>query len=189
MNFLPKNKQKRNQLFAALAALILAVAGLAFGLIRPQYLKLANIRKETAETQVKWAANQRLIMQSASSTTNLAELSLVLSSNENDIATGDIYASILDTIRHFKAAYKVEVPEIGQPRVGPMELLPNFPYQQLRLSISGTGYYHDIGKFIADLENKYPHMRVVNLDITPIGSDSEKLSFKADIVALVKSST
>ncbi|HEV2320255.1 MAG TPA: hypothetical protein VGV18_10925 [Verrucomicrobiae bacterium] len=189
MNFLPKNKQKRNQLFVTLAAAILAVAGLGFGVIRPQYIKLANIRKETAATQVKWAADQRLILQSSSSATNLSNLYVELSSNEVDIASGDIYAWTLDTVRHFKAGYKVEVPEIGQPRVGPMELFPNFPYQQLRLSINGTGYYHDIGKFIADFENKYPHMRVVNLDMTPVGSDSEKLSFKADIVTLVKSSS
>jgi hypothetical protein len=82
----------------------------------------------------------------------------------------------------------VELPEIGQPNEGSMELLPNFPYQQLRFNIGGTGYYHDIGKFIADFENRYPHMRVVNLDMAPVGSDSEKLAFRADIVALVKSS-
>ena len=104
------------------------------------------------------------------------------------MAVGDIYAWTLDTIRHFKAGYKVELPVIGQPTVGAMDLLPSFPYQQLRFSISGTGYYHDIGKFIADFENRYPHMRVVNLDMAPVGGDGEKLSFRADVVALVKSS-
>jgi hypothetical protein len=53
----------------------------------------------------------------------------------------------------------------------------------------GTGYFHDIGKFIADLENKFPHMRVVNLAIDPSnaqGAGLEKLSFRMEIVALVK---
>jgi hypothetical protein len=187
MNLLPKNKQKRNQLFITLVAVILAVAGLGFGVIRPQYIKLSSIRKDTVATQAKWQANERIIQESASSASNLAELSLDLSNNEQDMASGDIYAWTLDNMRHFRANYKVELPEIGQPSVGAMELLPNFPYQQLQFSISGTGYYHDIGKFIADFENRYPHMRVVNLDMAPVGNDSERLSFRADIVALVKS--
>ncbi|HXC36064.1 MAG TPA: hypothetical protein VNV43_09335 [Candidatus Acidoferrales bacterium] len=187
MNLLPKSKQKRTQLFATLVAVIVAVAGLGFGVVRPQYDKLSALRKEAADTQTKCQANERLIQESASSASNLADLTLDLSSNEQDMAGGDIYAWTLDTMRHFRANYKVELPEIGQPTVGAMDLLPGFPYQQLRFNISGTGYYHDIGKFIADFENRYPHMRVVNLDMAPVGSDSEKLSFRADIVALVKS--
>jgi hypothetical protein len=189
MNILPKSRQKRNQLFATLAAFILAIAALGFCVIRPQYAKLTNLRRETVDTQTKWTSNERLIQQSTSTGAKLADLSSEISSNEVDMATGDIYAWTLDTIRHFKAGYKVEIPEIGQPADGPMELLPNFPYQQLRFSINGTGYYHDVGRFIADFENRYPHMRVVNLDMGPIGNGNvgEKLAFRADIVALVKS--
>jgi hypothetical protein len=187
MNILPKSRQKRNQLFITLGAVILAIAGLGFGVIHPQYIKLSNLRKETVDTEGKWTANERVIQQSASNAVKLADLTVDLSSNENDMATGDIYAWTLDTIRHFKAGYKVELPEIGQPTEGETDLLPSFPYRQLRFSVSGTGYYHDIGKFIADFENRYPHMRVVNLSMAPIASDSEKLSFRADIVALVKS--
>ena len=188
MNFIPKNRQKRNQLLIAVAAFILALAGLGFGVIRPQYNKLSTVKKETVDTESKWTAEERLMQQSGTNATKLAALSIELSSNENDMATGDIYAWTLDTIRHFKSNYKVELPEIGQPTVGEMDLLPGFPYQQLRFNISGTGYYHDIGKFIADFENRYPHMRVVNLDMAPVGNDSERLAFRADIVALVKSS-
>ncbi|HUA66718.1 MAG TPA: hypothetical protein VME24_12780 [Alphaproteobacteria bacterium] len=188
MNILPKTKQKRNQLLVTAVAVLLAVAGLGFGLIRPQYTKLSGIRKETTATQKTWQDDERLIQLSVSNKVVLAALSTQLASNENDLATGDTYAWILDTVRHFKAGYKVELPVIGQPTVEAMDLLPGFPYQQLRFSISGTGYYHDIGKFIADFENRYPHMRVVNLEMGPVGGDSEKLSFRADVVALVKSS-
>src|SRR5215469_5812231 len=167
MNILPKNRQKRNQLLITLVVMILAIFGLGFGVIHPQYIKLTGIRKQAADTEAKWTTDQRLMQESASSEAKLADLSSALSTNEIDMASGDIYAWTLDTIRHFKASYPVELPEIGQPMVGDMNLLPNFPYQQLRFSISGTGYYHDIGKFIADFENTYPHMRVVNLNIGP----------------------
>ena len=186
MNFLPKNRQKRNQLFMTLAVVALALAGIGFGVIRPQYTNLAAIRKQTSDTQVKWKDNSRLIQDSTANDGELADLSQNLASNELDMATGDIYAWTLDTIRHFKAGYKLDVPEIGQPTISTMDQYPSFPYQQLRFTIRGSGYYHDIGKFIADFENEYPHMRVENIDMSPVSGDTEKLSFKAEVVALVK---
>jgi len=169
-----------------LAAVALALAGIGFGVIRPQYNNLAAVRKQTSEAQVKWKANSRLIQDSAGNAGELADLSQELASNETDMATGDIYAWTLDTIRHFKSNYRIDIPEIGQPAVSAMDQFPNFPYQQLRFTIRGSGYYHDIGKFIADFENEYPHMRVENIDMSPVGGDTEKLSFKAEVVALVK---
>jgi hypothetical protein len=83
----------------------------------------------------------------------------------------------------------VEIPEIGQPVLGDPDLVPGLPYKQIRVHIRGIGYYHDIGKFICDLENKYPHLRVINLALEPASqadNSSEKLAFQADIVALVK---
>ena len=68
-------------------------------------------------------------------------------------------------------------------------MLPQFPYKQIRVNINGTAYYHDLGKFIADFENTFPHIRIVNLTIEPVNTadpGNEKLSFRMDIVALVK---
>ena len=187
MNLLPKNRQKRNQLFLSLAVTLIAIGGIYFGVIRPQYVTLAGIRKQTVDMQGKLDANERIIQQADASAKELATLASELSTNEEDMATGDIYAWTLDTMRHFKVHYKVDVPDIGQPSEDDMDLLPRFPYKQLTFNVRGTGYYHDIGKFIADFENKYPHMRIVNLQMTPAG-DGEKLSFSMNIVALVKSS-
>jgi hypothetical protein len=106
---------------------------------------------------------------------------------EGDIASGDIYAWTYDLISRFKKSYKVEIPSIGQPTMSDVDLLPLFPYKQLRVTITGTAYYHDFGKFIADFENTFPHIRVVNLVLDPAGTDSEKLAFRMDVIALVKS--
>jgi hypothetical protein len=188
MNLLPRNRQKRNQLFMALGVTILLIGGIAFGVIRPEFTKLADVRKKTSDTQSKLSNYEKLILQSNQTTDELATVTAELSREERDMATGDIYAWNHDLVRHFKANYKVEIPEIGQPNVSEMDLLPSFPYKQLQFTLRGTGYYHDIGKFIADFENQHPHMRVVNLEMEPAGGDSEKLSFRMDIVALVKSS-
>jgi hypothetical protein len=114
---------------------------------------------------------------------------LQLRKSEADIASGDIYAWIYDTIRRFKTGYNLNIPTVSQPAIGEVDLIPNFPYKQLKLSLVGTGYYHDLGKFVADFENNFPHMRLVNLSIQtasdPNGA-SEQLSFRMDVVALVK---
>ena len=71
--------------------------------------------------------------------------------------------------------------------MGEVDLMPHFPYKQLKVTVGGTAYYHDLGKFIADFENTYPHARIANLTLEPVGgtADSgEKLAFRMDIIAL-----
>jgi hypothetical protein len=82
----------------------------------------------------------------------------------------------------------VDIPNVGQPSAGDCELLGGFPYKQIRFSLSGSAYYHDLGKFVADFENKFVHCRVVNLSLEPSGEPAagEKLNFKMDVIALVK---
>jgi Tfp pilus assembly protein PilO len=189
MSWLPKNQQKRNQLFMALGATVVIIGGMYFGLIRPQYAKMDQIRKDTAEAGDTLKANKQVIDAANKSASELTDLASSLANEESDMATGDVYVWTIDTMRHFKLNYRVDVPEIGQPVVGDVDILAHFPYRQLKFTIRGTGYYHDIGKFIADFENKYPHMRVLNLDLQPIGAGTEKLGFSMDIVALVKSAS
>lgn len=188
MNVLPKNKQKRNQLLLTLGGAVVLIAGLGFGLVRPQYAKLASIKKDTTDTQKHLDSIRHLVQESDAGSNQLSDVTLTLSNAESDMATGDIYAWTVDTMRHFKANYKVDA-EIGQPSVGDVDLFAHFAYKQIKFNLHGTGYYHDIGKFIADLEDKFPHMRVVNIEMSPVGGDSEKLAFSMDIIALVKSSS
>ena len=118
-----------------------------------------------------------------------SDLTQQLSRAESDVAGGDLYAWTYDTIRRFKGAYHVEIANPGQPAPGDCDLLGNFPYKQIRFSLTGTGYYHDLGKFVADFENKFPHCRVLNLSMDPAGntaSPGERLNFRMDIAALVK---
>ena len=111
---------------------------------------------------------------------------------ESDIASGDLYSWVYNTLRDFKAHYKVDIPQILP--IGPttdVTLLPDFPYKQTSLSVSGTAHFHDLGKFLADLENHFPHVRISNLSVelnlNPTAEEKEMVSFRMDIVTLVKS--
>jgi hypothetical protein len=110
---------------------------------------------------------------------------------ETDMASGDLYSWVINTVRQFKAPYRVDIPQFSP--LGPttdVNLLPSFPYKQTTFSVQGTAYYHDFGRFLADFENQFPHVRVLNLslDLDATSQDPERLSFRMDIAALIRNS-
>ena len=176
---------KRNQLIIVLLVTAALIGAVYFFLISPQNKENSQLIKQTSDRQADLDKYKRIISQAQATSNQLAALSLQLSNTEQDIATGDTYAWIYDTIRQFKTNYHVDIPTISQPVMGDVDLISDFPYKQVKFSLVGTAYYHDLGKFIADLENNFPHVRLENLAIDSNG-DSELLSFRVDIVALVK---
>ena len=114
-----------------------------------------------------------------------------LAAAEADMASGDLYSWAINTIRQFKLPYKVEMPQFSTID-GPKDffMLPEFPYKQATLTVAGTAHFHDFGRFLADFENHFSHICVLNLGLdlnpSPAAGDQETLSFKMDIVTLVK---
>jgi hypothetical protein len=118
---------------------------------------------------------------------DLVEAKQTLIELESDAASGDLYSWIITTMRRFKLAHKVEIPQFGV--LGPvteMTMLPEFPYKQVSLTVAGTAHFHDFGRFLADFENKFPHIRVLNLTLDADTTEPEMLAFKMEIAALVK---
>lgn len=190
MKFKQLPKDKRNNLILVVLLTAIALGGLGFGLIRFQYDNLQIIANDTNDARKKLKQMQDGITRADQLETDLAELSKHLAELEEGMAPSDPYSWVYNTIRRFTLSYKVEIPVVNQPVVGETTLLPRFPYKQASLELSGTGFYHDIGKFIADFENHYPHIRVVNLTLDPLAGlvteEKEKLEFKMHIVALVR---
>jgi Tfp pilus assembly protein PilO len=180
---------KRNQLLVVIFATLALIGLVYFLLINPQNERnralASSIGHETAQLQ----QIKTTIKQMEATTSALADLTQQLNHAEQDVASGDLYAWTYDTIRRFKATYHVDIPTIGQPASGECDLIGNFPYKQIRFSLTGLAYYHDLGKFVTDFENRFPHCRVLNLTADPAGNTpaaGERLNFRMDIVALVK---
>lgn len=189
MNWLPKDKEKRKQLILALFSTVVLVVIIVFGLIRPQYDGISKTKEKIKAAQGTLQSVEDAIKQSDAISLQLADVNLALSHSEEDMASGDVFLWTINTIRNFKADYKVEIPTVGQPTMGDVDLLGHFPYRQAKFTVNGTAYYHDLGKFIAAFENKYSHIRVVNLTLEPVsegGANNEKLAFSMDIIALIK---
>jgi hypothetical protein len=193
MNFNKLPKEKRNQLVLVVMLTLMALGGLGFGLIKHQYENLAGIAERKAKSQNERKLVLDTVNHAPQLEAELAALSKVLSAAEADMASGDLNWWVINTIRQFKASYHVDIPQFSQID-GPKEvsLLTTFPYKQATLSISGSAHFHDLGRFIADFENQFPHARVLNLSLdlnpNPAAEDQETLSFKMEIVFLVKSS-
>ena len=180
---------KRNQLIGVIAATLALICLVYFLLISPQNTKNRDQAVKIGQEAQRLDQYEKAIKKMADTKAALDTLNGQLTQAESDVASGDLYAWTVDTIRRFKTNYHVEIPTIGQPSQGDCDLIGDFPYKQIRFSLQGTAYYHDLGKFVSDFENKFTHCRVVNLSLDPVSENpaaGEKLNFRMDIVALVK---
>lgn len=131
---------KRNQLIGVILATVGLICLVYFLLIQPQKDANADLGRKIGEETHKLRNYKDTIKQMDASTAALSELARQLEHLEEDVASGDLYAWTYDTIRRFKAGYRVEIPTPGQPSQGDCELISNFPYKQIRFSLNGTAY-------------------------------------------------
>ncbi|HEY4414735.1 MAG TPA: hypothetical protein VGO57_03500 [Verrucomicrobiae bacterium] len=180
---------KRNQLIVVLLITAALIGAVYMLLIGPQNEANRKLLRMTSDRQADLDKYRKFISQSQTTSEQLTNFSSQLDGVESDIATGDAYSWTYDTIRRFKANYHVDIPTIGQPMISDVDLLPNFPYKQVRFSLAGTAYFHELGKFVADFENTFPHMRLVNLTVEPSDGGGEHVAFRVEVIALIKPNT
>jgi hypothetical protein len=194
MKFSKLPKEKRNHLILVAIGTLAVLNGLGFGLIKAQYDGLGQMaaRQQTANAKLKEMEDAVKRKELVESVYN--EASALLKEKETGMASGDLYSWMYNSVRRFQKNYRVEVPQLSPISApAPVNLLPDVPYQQATMQIGGTGYYHDLGQFIADFENTFPLTRVANLtleftpSVAPNPNDREKLAFKMDLITLVKS--
>lgn len=186
------SKQKRNQLILVVAGTVAVLALLGFGLIKAQFDNLRSLAQREVAAEAQLAKMEDAIKRSDLVESVQTQAAQALAEQESQVASGDLYAWMLGTVRTFLKGYRfVELPQlspVSQP--ARVTLLPDFPYQQASMTVSGKAYYHDLGRFIADFENTFPLIRVQNLSVdrspSPTPNEREKLAFRMDLVALVK---
>ena len=196
---LPRKKRQQLGIVAGVTGVVLlALSPLRVqsfgvgGLISYQRHNLDTLKTKQDSARSELKRIQETLKHAEEIATDMAQAKKAMAEAESDVATGDLYSWMINTLRDFKAHYNVDIPQFLP--IGPttdVNLMPDFPYKQATLSVSGTAHFHDLGKFLADLENKFPHIRVLNLSVelnlNPALEDKETVSFKMDIVTLVKS--
>jgi Tfp pilus assembly protein PilO len=191
MNFRKLSKEKRNELVLVILVTLMAVVGLYFGLLRHQNDSLNRLAEKRTAASTKLKLVLDAIRRTDAIKADLDTAKSALTSAEKDVASGDLYSWVINSLRQFKAPYKVEIPQfsqLGQPTE--VNVLADFPYKQATLTVAGSAHFHDLGRFLADFENQFPHVRLLNLSLDvnapSINVAPETLSFKMDIVTLVK---
>lgn len=192
MKFSKLPKEKRNHLLLVGLVTLTALSGMGFGLIKSQFRNLSNLAEKQSAADLKLQKMRESIKNADRIKAELAQVRNGLVGQETGMASGDLYAWAIRTIGDFKARYKdkIDIPKINPSgETVDVNLLPKFPYKQATFTVTGTAFFHDLGQFVADLENSHPLIRVVNLDIDQGGGalakEKEKLAFRIDVVALV----
>lgn len=189
--------QKKQHLGAVAVGVVLVLVAIFLLLIRPAQASLAKIQVSITEAEKKYADAAKLVKSADLEEEKLTRREEQLGAVESTMVTGDANLWIRLTYEKFRtqAPYKVEIPNFPPPAVGDMVMIPDFPYKSASYRVSGSGYFHDFGKFLADFENYFPYMRVLNIDLGPeessaaaasAGEDREKLVFSFEVAALVK---
>ena len=184
---------KRNKLIIVAVATVAVVALICYFLIGAQRAKLRELEEQYQGNLDKQRHMKTAMVNAVKIDAELARLGDKLTASEQEMASGDLYSWMYNTIKGFKSAYRVDIPQFSTVEPGNTTLIYNFPYKQVKISVSGSGFFHDFGKFLADFENHFTLMRVENLILEPTSgaekeADREKLGFKMDIIALVNAS-
>lgn len=169
---------------------LIVAAALYFMLISPQFTYIRDKKAKAVDKADEVEKATRLKSMLSQNQADLDKEQKRLGAVEDTFASGDLYSWIILTVNKFKNPYKVEIPQFSREEKIVAGVLPDFPYDAVRYTVRGSGYYHDIGRFIADFENQFPYMRIQNLEVEPgeyvPGGDREKLAFHMEIVALRK---
>jgi hypothetical protein len=190
-----KKISKEKQAHLALVALATfgAIGAIWYFVISEQKNHIKNIAKACLNVEAEKAKEKRVVK---TADALLGELQLAtnhLYSSEMSMPSGDVYSWVVSSIKQFNVpSYRVTINQVGTPDVTDVRLIPGFPYTQVSVAINGSAYYYDLGKFIADLENQHPYLRVQNLYLDPNNSpdprEHEKMFFKMEIINLVRPS-
>jgi len=182
--------------------LILVILGTAMLSLVLWHLIIAPTQKLLQEKQnllSDWEAAQREGKNQtellARLTSEFEETSAQIRDAETSIASGDPYRWLMKTLPNLPEAEPVDVLNYEPPEITDWQIFPRVPYRAVSFTVSGAGYYQDLGKLLVALENNYPWIRIKRLDLEPKHSaepdaaEDEKLNFRLEFVSMLKTNS
>lgn len=205
------SKEKKQQLILIVLAAGFLMAGLNYFLIGMQKDKIAELDRKIGSVHGKVEKADQMVKMVPRIRANLEASQKKLAAKEDGMAPLDKFNWIFMTMNPVILAHRLNLDDLSRDAElsNPTDpgLLPKFSYQTATFRVKVSGYYQDIGKLFADLENNFPYMRIQNPKLRPFEStgpvsgnqagkransktrdteDSEKLSVEFKLVTLVK---
>lgn len=186
---LSKEKQVALLRFGVIAVLVLFA--LWFFLVHSAQTRLGEKLFAADDLDKKLSAKKELVQQAPQIQEQLKESSKELRDIESQMVTGDIYLWIQKTLRDFEIPDQIEFTKYDPPQLIEPDPPLKVPYKVASFAVNGIATYHDLGTFLSNFENSYPHIRIRRLEMEPasVGSvpaKDEKLNFFMELQALVR---
>ena len=122
------SKEKKQQLLLVVIGTLGILVGIWLGLISWQKRHIAELSSERDATRIKLDGMTDMLKRSDEIASALDKERRNLSEAESQMASGDLYLWIINTVRQFKAEHpRVEIPQYSTILVGDTTLLPKFP--------------------------------------------------------------
>ncbi|MBI3882276.1 MAG: hypothetical protein HY301_19740 [Verrucomicrobia bacterium] len=188
-------KEKRDRIILVAGVTVVALAAIGYCVIKPQEEALKARREKIEAVEGELTTAGRLASQADKIQKDLEDATFRITQIEDTMASGDMYSWIIKTMSRVQERHNVQIPNFVPPAVGEVSAFGKFPYQAATFSIRGTAHFHEVGKFIADLENTFPCARITGLELDALNSGigsadssgkSEKVTFKFEFVTLIK---
>ncbi len=179
-------------LFLLMITFVIASGLVWFFLVQGPGATLIKQRQARSDTQTALDKSRKQMNDAARSKAALEAGQRRLDDIESKMPVGDPYRWLVKAFGEFPAASHVSIANIEAPHVSESTIYPKVPYKAATFSVSGTGFYHEFGTFLAELENEFPHMRVRRLELTPAypgeadTAEGEKLNFNVELTVLFK---
>jgi hypothetical protein len=187
------SKAQKDQLIGITIGTLALVAVLWYFGVTAKQEELSKTVDNTAQTQDKLRRAESTMRQAEDIANRLQVRREVLDKREATLAPDrDAYAWIISTLNPIIQSRKgIGSFHYSQPEVSDVGIIPGFPYKWATFHVEGNGFYHDLGKFFADLENNCPYFRIQNLEMNAnvmAGGEAEKLNVTFELVVPVKAS-
>jgi hypothetical protein len=182
----------KQSLILLMITFVIASGLVWFFLVQGPGATLIKQRQARSDTQTALDKSRKQMDDAARSKAALEAGQRRLDDIESKMPAGDPYRWLVKAFGEFPAASHVSIANIEAPHVSESTIYPKVPYKAATFSVSGTGFYHEFGTFLAELENEFPHMRVRRLELTPAypgeadTAEGEKLNFNVELTVLFK---
>ena len=165
-------QKKQHILIVGASSLVIAGLLFQFGVMsKKDSIQDEEARRDEAQAKLddgdKWIKLSKIIQTSFEE--NKQKLS-VLETSMVPVNKNDWKVWLHTRLRDVQIRQRHDV-QLGEITLDPpydicADLLPKVPFAAARFRVPITAYYGDLGKFIADVENKFPYLRIENLNIS-----------------------
>ena len=165
------SKEKREKLILVCIGITAVLGVLYTFVLGAQKDSLATLESKITGAQSKLAKAEASLRAADTIEATLNENKKQVDVRQEKMAPqGQYYYWFLKLVDQFRKDEKLDsgfIVDITMPEFVDAGLLPKFPYKAASFGLRLNGQFHEIGKFVAALENTFPYFRVQNIKLSP----------------------